>query len=86
MKEFNFESRTKFSVKHREDIYNCECPSQEDIVKFADKCDKEGITGSEMLKESGSLLDKCGLPNEVFKKLEIEQVRALMEFIGAKKN
>lgn len=86
MKEFKFESRTKFKVRWGGEDYVCECPSQKEIVDFASKAELCKSDGNKINELTGGLLVSCGLPVDVYEKLEINQVKSLVDFISAKKN
>lgn len=86
MKEFDFSSRTKFNIKHAGALYECECPSQERIVKFSEDVEQVKDSGSGIIEATGLLLEDCGLPLKVYKELEADQVKQIVDFITLKKS
>ena len=85
MKEFNFDSRTKFKVKWSGKEYICERPSQRQVVEFGEEIGKVGDDSKKAIKLSKGFLKDCGLPEEVYEEMEVDQIQQLMEFISAKK-
>lgn len=85
MKEFKFNTRTKFKVHWEGEGYVCTRPSNRELVELFKKIEKCKDDADKIMKLSKEFLHDCGLPPEVYDEMETEQIAELMEFINSKK-